>query len=153
MCIKAKLASAFDSAAERLGNRELEESIKSLEVTCEDIESYIKEPEHLPYGRNCIYKNEFIEAVIIHIPADRETFVHDHGDSIGCGMVVEGELTNVLYGDSEGLLQQVSQDIIKSGDFFHSWPGDIHSMKNELPGRTLTLNLYSPPLTHYKTFK
>ena len=76
---------------------ELKEAIQSLQLTPDQLEPYLVEPASLGYGRNVLYLNEDVEVVLIHMPGKRQTQLHDHGGSIGCIYVVEGELVNIAF--------------------------------------------------------
>jgi cysteine dioxygenase len=55
------------------------------------------EPGELEYGRNDFYRNNELEMIVTNIPSYKGTATHDHGKSIGCAMVLEGQLLNSIY--------------------------------------------------------
>lgn len=77
--------------------KDLAASLKQIPNASELSQRYIKEPDQYAYGRNAIYRNNELEMILIHIPPNKETAVHDHGQSIGCAMVLEGKLLNSIY--------------------------------------------------------
>jgi cysteine dioxygenase len=55
------------------------------------------EPGELEYDRNDFYRNNELEMIVTNIPSYKGTATHDHGQSIGCAMVLEGQLLNSIY--------------------------------------------------------
>lgn len=72
--------------------KDLATSLKQIPNASKLSQPYIKEPDQYAYGRNAIYRNNELEIIVINIPPNKETSVHDHGQSIGCAMVLEGKL-------------------------------------------------------------
>jgi len=108
---------------------------------------YITEPQHFSYGREVLFKNDELEAILIHMPAGEQTFIHDHGDSIGCVYVVEGELINQTF-TLEELDRPVfqSENRVAEGEFIEVTKGLIHRLKNPTDQRFISFHVYSPPL-------
>lgn len=134
--------------------RELREALSSLSCTKEELAPYVTEPEQLPYGRHVICRTDEAEAIVIHIPARTETRIHDHGRSVGCAHVMEGTLLNTIYrkeGQGEAVYA-VSEMIIREGQHMDAPCGQIHQMTNPTTRRTVSLHLYSPPLSGTRTY-
>lgn len=74
--------------------KDLATSLKQIPNAAKLSQPYIKEPDQYAYGRNAIYRNNELEIIVINIPPNKETTVHDHGQSIGCAMVLEGKLAS-----------------------------------------------------------
>lgn len=133
--------------------KELKEVIQSLHLTTDQLQPYLVEPAALGYGRNVLYLNEDVEVVLIHMPGNRQTQLHDHGGSIGCIYVVEGELVNRMfqYNDND---QQVlvSEDVSIEGDFLKVTEEDIHLLKNPSSQPFISFHVYSPPLKNIKLY-
>ncbi|MCP1358530.1 cysteine dioxygenase [Aneurinibacillus migulanus] len=133
---------------------QLHRAMEGLRFTVQDILPYITEPTSLSYGRNVIYHSKDIEVIVLHFPNHSITDIHDHGDSIGCGIVVEGELTEFSYViNKEGTPELVSKSSAREKEFFHISERHIHAMANEKDERLITLHVYSPPLNGIKYFK
>ncbi|MNI08553.1 Cysteine dioxygenase [compost metagenome] len=120
----------------------------------QEIPIYAKEPETASYGRNVIFRNDHLEVVVIHLPTNSSTAIHDHGaDSIGCMYVVEGQITNIEYkADSEGFPQQNDISVIYSGECCIFPYGQIHQLTNPHNNRVISLHVYSPPLSSVRTY-
>src|SRR4051812_30146755 len=59
--------------------RELAHALKQIPNVSQSIEPYVKEPDQYEYGRNVIYSNNDLEVIIINIPSNKGTAIHDHG--------------------------------------------------------------------------
>jgi cysteine dioxygenase len=117
------------------------------------IQPYITEPKEYPYGRKIIYQNDHVEIIVVNLPKRGKTFIHDHGESFGCGQVVEGELTNAVYEIIEkDQIHKTEEHHIPAGEFFITPRGMIHQMLNEQAERVVSLHVYSPPLKGLKVY-
>lgn len=142
------------SKVEHPGFRELTEAVQAIGCTREKILPYVTSPDGNPYGRNVVYRSDFVEAVVIHIPGMKQTPIHNHGCSIGCGQVVEGNLINHLYVlEKEDEPFAYEQNRYGPGQFFFATQGQIHKMRNPSTQRLVTFHLYSPPLQEMKIYK
>ena len=126
--------------------KELSYSLKQIPNVLESIEPYIKEPDQFEYGRNVIYRNNELEVIVINIPPHKGTAIHDHGQSIGCAMVLEGQLLNSIYRLHENHSELSSSYFVHQGECLFSTRGLIHRMSNPSSERMISLHVYSPPL-------
>ena len=110
------------------------------------IEPFIKAPEQFAYGRNVIYRNNALEVILINLPPNTETAIHDHGKSIGCAIVLEGEMVNSIYRFNEDEVEKTASYHVTRGDCIYSAPALIHKMSNFNEERMVSLHVYSPPL-------
>lgn len=141
------------SALKRPDVRELKVILSALDCTPELIAPYVSEPEGLPYGRNVLFRSDEVEAIVVHLPARSETYIHDHGCSAGCSLVVEGIMLNTIYkADERGEAVYAAQFRVKEGQTLPAPKGQIHQMSNPGARRTVSLHLYSPPLSGAKTY-
>ncbi|RKN84208.1 cysteine dioxygenase [Paenibacillus ginsengarvi] len=132
----------------------LQEALGTLQGTKELIAPYVTEPEHLPYGRNVLFRSAYVEAIVVHIPAYRKTFIHDHGSSIGCAQVMEGSILNSIYTLNDlGETTFASQALVKEGQIVLAPNGQVHQMINPGNRRAVSLHLYTPPLAGTKSFR
>ncbi|WP_134704554.1 cysteine dioxygenase family protein [Ammoniphilus sp. YIM 78166] len=132
---------------------ELEEALGKLTTLSSSVAPYVKEPDDYAYGRNVIYRNDWLEVIIIHLPANKETAIHDHGDSIGFARVIEGKLINSVYRSNQGVIKQVSSHLIRKRQSFSSTKGLIHKMTNPHTERMISLHVYSPPLQNVTVYQ
>jgi cysteine dioxygenase len=132
----------------------LESAILSINFTNEFISNNITEPAELPYGKNIVWLTKDIQAAFIHLPAYTETFIHNHGDSIGCALVLEGSLINTIYKlDSNDVLNEVSRGIVNRNEFFYAPKNQIHLMSNPHNERAVSFHVYSPSIVSAKTYE
>jgi cysteine dioxygenase len=116
------------------------------------IEPYITDPDQFAYGRNILYRNDNIEVILINIPPNKETAIHDHGNSIGCAMVLEGEMVNSIYRATENYAEKTSSYTVGKRDCIYSTAGLIHKMSNSHNERMVSIHVYSPPLQGMTSF-
>lgn len=132
----------------------LESAILSINFTDEFISDNITDPADLPYGKNIVWLTKDIQAAFIHLPAHTETFIHNHGDSIGCAYVLEGSLSNTIYQlDSDSMLNEVSKGIVNRNEFFYAPKNQIHQMSNPHNERAVSFHVYSPSIVGAKTYQ
>jgi cysteine dioxygenase len=133
--------------------KELANSLKQIPNVPNSIEPYVKEPDQFEYGRNVIYRNNELEVIVINIPPQKGTAVHDHGQSVGCAMVLEGQLLNSIYRSRENDLDVSSTYSVHQGECLFSTRGLIHKMTNPSSERMVSLHVYSPPLDNMTVYK
>ncbi|UQZ86522.1 Cysteine dioxygenase [Paenibacillus konkukensis] len=132
---------------------DLRQAIQQLELKEEEVSSYVAEPSYLPYGRKVLFQSEVVEVILIHLPAGRETMIHDHGASRGCAYVVEGELTNKIYElGAEGYVDESGESVVKQGQFLYAPEGMIHQMCNTGTRRVVSLHAYTPAMSNTKVY-
>ena len=129
--------------------------IKNVHFTSEEIKkitSFKKER----YTRNLIHKNSNYEIMTLCWLPNQETAIHDHNQSEGWMTVIQGEVTETSYvqTNSTDLILNKKTDIkMLPGD--HSYINDqigYHSIKCNKQSPSITLHLYSPPITWCSVF-
>ncbi|MCY9159281.1 cysteine dioxygenase family protein [Bacillus atrophaeus] len=133
--------------------KDLATSLKQIPDASKLSQPYIKEPDQYAYGRNVIYRNDELEIIVINIPPNKETTVHDHGQSIGCAMVLEGKLLNSIYRSNDDHVELSSSYFVREGECLVSSKGLIHKMSNPTSERMVSLHVYSPPLEDMTVFE
>ncbi|OXM87281.1 cysteine dioxygenase [Paenibacillus rigui] len=132
---------------------ELRGIIGGLGLTSDLLAPWIEEPGLLPYGRKVMYQSANVEVIVVHLPQGTETFIHDHGASVGCAFVLEGALTNRIYRlGREGYAYEEAAHVIEPGKFLYAPRGQIHQMSNAGPGRLVSFHVYAPKLSETKMF-
>ncbi|UUZ89764.1 hypothetical protein LJK87_27275 [Paenibacillus sp. P25] len=87
-----------------------------------------------PYGRTSLYLADGLEAVLIHLPAGAETYIHDHGASFGCAQVLEGRMINRMFRlDDYGYPEYTGESEVKQGN--SSWRPGIKFTRWRIRGR------------------
>ncbi|MEW9698920.1 cysteine dioxygenase family protein [Paenibacillus sp. SI8] len=133
------------------------ETMKAAILTLDNLlaatPTYMTEPTFLPYGRNVVFSGKELEVIVIHIPANRATSIHNHGLSIGTAYVVEGSLINTTFTlDLEGYPLTEHDNLIQAGQCIEAPAGQIHQLSNPFHERAISLHVYSPPLRSVKRY-
>jgi cysteine dioxygenase len=85
-----------------------------------------------------------LDVIVINIPPHKGTVIHDHGQSIGCAMVLEGQLLNSIYHLRENQSELSSSYFVHKGECLFSTQGLIHKISNPSCERMVSLHVYSP---------
>jgi cysteine dioxygenase len=132
---------------------ELMEVLNQMPDLKTQIEAYVTEPKEYPYGRNVIYSSEEVEIIVVNLPAKGQTFIHDHGKSEGCGLVLQGELINAIYEVVDhDQVRKINEHKVQASEVFNTPYGMIHQMLNRQVERVVSLHVYSPPLKGLKVY-
>jgi cysteine dioxygenase len=133
---------------------ELQTVLQSVLPTPSQYGPLVMPPKALPYGRHVLHSTDAVEAILIHLPAQARTAIHDHGVSIGCACVLEGEMANVVYTvDEDGYPLERAMQLLQPGEINNVSKRMIHAMVNPSPTeRMVSLHLYTPPLRNIKTY-
>jgi cysteine dioxygenase len=133
---------------------DLRRALQQLDCTEADLRPFVTEPAAgRSYGRNVLYRTPDVEAIVVHIPSGAATTIHDHGESVGCALVVEGRLHNAMYRSAGyGMASEQGSIVAEAGDFIVALKGQIHQMRNEGGERFVSLHLYAPPLTGMRQY-
>ncbi|CAG7647550.1 cysteine dioxygenase [Paenibacillus allorhizosphaerae] len=133
--------------------QQLKSAIEALNISVEKVSGAIANPGSLPYGRTLLYHTPDTEAVLVHLPQGRETYIHDHGFSIGCAKVLEGTIANRIFRvDAYGYPVYAGETILEPGSFYSSPKGQIHQLRNVGFGRAVSFHLYAPALSGVKNY-
>ncbi|NEW06014.1 cysteine dioxygenase [Paenibacillus sp. SYP-B3998] len=145
-----KLLQAIEQTFCRLqepSHEQMKSAIHALKERFSTIKDLITEPTQLPYGRNVVFSSKELEVIVIHIPANQATAIHNHGLSIGTAYLVEGSLVNTMFTlDPAGYPIPQQDHFIQAGQFFLAPAGQIHQLNNPFHERAISLHVYTPPL-------
>jgi cysteine dioxygenase len=155
-------ASSFDLLLKRL--RELREApsleildalLDGLTVTEEDVRPHSGFKSGT-YARHRVFRNEFVELLVLCWRPGQRTPIHDHNGSYGAVRVCEGVMWETMFGlDETQTLFYKSAREWRPGEVTGADVPDIHQLGNpEVSGQNLvTLHLYAPPLNVLNTYK
>ncbi|AFH65210.1 cysteine dioxygenase [Paenibacillus caseinilyticus] len=133
--------------------KELRVLLQGFELSPETLAPYIAEPHALPYGRTSLIRTEQAEAVVIHLPAGKETFIHDHGDAVGCMFLVEGTLTNRMFRlDLYGYPHLTGEVPVGECSYFYAPKNQIHQLANPGMARAVSFHIYMPAPAQARTY-
>lgn len=106
------------------------------------------------YTRNCFYKDENFELILICWDKGQKTAIHNH-DGEDCWVcLLEGELEEDFYElDDFGQLEYKSSQILKPNEITKSEGYDgFHRLGNSAKSRALSLHVYAKPIEQSLTF-
>ncbi|MEK8127775.1 cysteine dioxygenase family protein [Paenibacillus filicis] len=133
--------------------RMLQQWIQDWKVPMEAL-GEIPEPYELPYGRKSLFHSDAMDVVLVHLPPGTQTWIHDHGRSVGCAVVLEGRLSNRIFTlDTYGFPQLQKEYSLAAGECLLAPKRQIHQMHNAGPDRTVSLHIYSPALKDTRKFR
>lgn len=108
------------------------------------------------YWRHRVFRNEFVEMLVLCWRPGHRTPIHDHNGSHGVVKVHEGVMweSTFLFDSEKGLCYKLGQERSR-GEVTGSDVPDIHQLGNpEVSGQDLiTIHIYAPPLGVLKTYK
>jgi cysteine dioxygenase len=154
--------SSFDLLLKRLREmsqppslEDMHDCLDSLTVTEEDLRPH-RGFKSGTYARHRVFRNDFIELLVLCWRPGQRTPIHDHNGSYGAVRVCEGVLWETMFElDETQTLFYKSACEWKPGDITGADIPDIHQLGNpEVSGQNLvTLHLYAPPLNVLNTYK
>ncbi|WP_127587625.1 cysteine dioxygenase [Paenibacillus koleovorans] len=148
-CIGAHVISLQHPTCEQLKTK-----LAELRVFAPHLLQDLPEPEELAYGRRVLYRNEHVEAILVHLPPGGETLLHDHGQSICTAIVLEGRLLNECYEpQADASFTLFASQPIEADGYLVSVPDDFHRMSNPFHDRAVSLHLYAPPLSGVRSYR
>jgi cysteine dioxygenase len=154
--------SSFCMLLKRLGEmreppslEEMHACLDGLSVTEEDLRPH-RSFKTGTYTRHRVFRNEFIELLVLCWQPGQRTPIHDHNGSYGAVRVCEGVLWETMFElDETSTLFYKSAREWRPGQTTGADVPDIHQLGNpEVSGQNLvTLHLYAPPLNVLNTYK
>ena len=129
--------------------------LQKAEVTRDDLRPY-RSFKPGTYARHRVFRNEFVEMLVLCWRPGQRTPIHDHNGSHGAVMVCEGVMWETLFAlDSEKRLFYRSGREWRACQVTGAEVPDIHQLGNpEVSGRDLvTLHIYAPPLNVLNTYR
>ncbi len=106
------------------------------------------------YTRNCIYKDEQFEVLLLCWKSGQQTSIHGH-DGEDCWVyMLEGEMTEVFYTlDSENYLREDRSHVIKPKQLtFMNDKLGYHKLMAGQKGRSVSLHIYARPIKECLSF-
>ena len=100
------------------------------------------------YTRNCIYRDEAFELILLCWEEGQQTTIHNHGGEECWLYVLNGEVEEHNFiQNNDGSLTQLNTEILKPNQV--SYINDkigLHRLGNSAVGRTMSLHLYAKPI-------
>lgn len=99
------------------------------------------------YTRHKVFKNDFVELLVIAWLPNQETLIHDHNGSHGVVRVFEGAITETKYKfDDEKKIEINSVQDAGLGAIAGVGEPDIHKLSNNGTQNAISIHVYAPPL-------
>lgn len=145
----ARLADALAD----LARRDLAEWATRLpDVTLADVALHLRFSTER-YQRIPLVVAEDAEAILIAWLPGQRSGIHDHGGSKGVAMVLGGSGAEESFRLEGERVLPAGERAFGAGDTLFEAPGDVHRVRAAGPGLLVTLHLYAPRLTEYRTYE
>lgn len=127
--------------------------LKNLNIPLSDFERFATW-DNKGYTRNCIYRNDSYELILLCWNKDDATPIHSH-DGQNCWVYqIQGELTEIRYEKVDGGdLIETNRTILDEGKLsFMNKKMGYHKLSNITEGRAMTLHAYVLPINSCEYF-
>jgi cysteine dioxygenase len=107
------------------------------------------------YARNLVYKDRQFEIMIMCWCAGQRSSIHDHAGSLGGIRILQGELTESLFGRAaNGMIKSLSSADYAVEDTRVEETSLIHQISNLQAGngKTVSVHIYIPPLVRMNVY-
>jgi cysteine dioxygenase len=107
------------------------------------------------YARNLVYKDRQFEIMIMCWHAGQRSSIHDHAGSLGGIKILQGELTESLFGRAaNGMIKSLSSSDYAIEDTRVEETSLIHQISNlqAEDGKTVSVHIYIPPLVRMNVY-
>ncbi len=100
------------------------------------------------YTRNCLYKDDAFELLLLCWEQGQKTPVHCHGGEECWVKLISGELNEVFYENDATQLSKAikSQKLDVNGLSYMNDLVGLHSLENTNNGKSISLHLYAKPI-------
>lgn len=115
-----------------------------------DIENWLPNT----YTRNCFYRDDYIELILICWDREQKTAIHDH-DGEDCWVyLLEGEMEEDFYRlEENGKLRLTSTKILQTNQLTKSDQfSGFHRLRITSEKRALSLHVYAKPIEQSQTY-
>ncbi|HEV7472934.1 MAG TPA: cysteine dioxygenase family protein [Pyrinomonadaceae bacterium] len=149
------LVEAFGSVDSAPSLQQIYDWLEKVETSREELQPYLGFKEG-NYWRHRVYRNKFVEMLVLCWRPGQRTPIHDHNGSHGGVKICEGLLWETVFTyDAEAGLEYKTARELPSGSVTGSDIPDIHQLGNpDVSGQDLiTLHVYAPPLGVLHTYK
>jgi cysteine dioxygenase len=132
----------------------MQDILNRLVVTGEEIQPHALFSEKR-YARNLVYKDREFEIMIMCWKAGQRSSIHDHAGSLGGIRILQGELTESLFGRAaNGMIKSLSSADYAIEDTRVEETSLIHQISNlqAEEGKTVSVHIYVPPLVRMNVY-
>lgn len=122
-------------------------------ISMADVTPWLGDPGVYPYGRKKIFDTPEVEILVMNWAGGRDCAPHDHGSSLGWVHVLAGTVNHTIYTlDQRDAPVASGTRVERAGTLFFAPRGLVHAMGNPTDETTVTVHIYSPPITGMKVF-
>lgn len=149
------LVTALESLTSIPTLEEIYDWLEMAEISAEDLQPYLGFKEG-NYWRHRVFRNEFVEMLVLCWRPGQRTPIHDHNGSHGGVKVQAGMLWETTFSyDAEAGLTYNSAREYSPGSVTGSDVPDIHQLGNPDVSEQdlITIHVYAPPLGVLHTYK
>lgn len=129
--------------------------LEDAQISVEELQPYLGFKEG-NYWRHRVFRNDFVEMLVLCWRPGQRTPIHDHNGSHGGVRICRGVLweTTFSYDSLTGLKYKSAREYVR-GTVTGSDVPDIHQLGNpDISGQDLvTIHVYAPPLGVLHTYK
>ena len=129
--------------------------LREVNISEDELAPYVAFKE-ANYWRHRVFRNEFIEMLVLCWRPGHRTPIHDHNGSHGGVKIQEGRLweTIFVYDETKGLEYKSGREL-SAGAVTGSEVPDIHQLGNPDVSEQdlITIHVYAPPLGVLHTYK
>jgi cysteine dioxygenase len=132
----------------------MQELLNRLVVTTEEAQPHALFFEKR-YARNLVYKERQFEIMIMCWNAGQRSSIHDHAGSLGGIKILQGELTESLFGRAaNGMIKSLSSAEYAIEETRVEETSLIHQISNLQAenGKTVSIHIYIPPLVRMNVY-
>jgi cysteine dioxygenase len=149
------LVKALESQSTTPGLDQIFYWLENAQISAEELQPYLGFKEG-NYWRHRVWRNEFVEMLVLCWRPGQRTPIHDHNGSYGGVKIYRGMLweTTFTYDSVKGLKYKSAREY-PPGAVTGSDVPDIHQLGNpDVSGQDLvTIHIYAPPLGVLHTYK
>ena len=149
------LAETFAALQDRPALQQMTAWLESLQLNARDLRPYISF-KPATYARHRVFRNEYVELLVLCWRPGQRTPIHDHNGSYGVVRVWSGIMWETMFemDARRGLVYRAGRDWT-AGAITGADVPDIHQLGNpDVSGQDLiTLHLYAPPLGSLNIYK
>ncbi len=150
----AQICASLGNLSAPLSRNEIEALLRAVSEHNDELSSF-EHFEDSSYRRNRIFKNTFVDLLLLCWKPSQRTPIHDHTGST-CGVyVIRGQAIEIAFSRSGmGPLIPLESRELTAGNITVSADSDAHMVGNfAAPQQDLvTLHCYSPPLESMRVF-
>jgi cysteine dioxygenase len=132
----------------------MQDILNRLVVTAEEVQPHALFSEKR-YARNLVYKDREFEIMIMCWKAGQRSSIHDHAGSLGGIRILQGELTECLFGRAaNGMIKSLNSADYAIEDTRVEETSLIHQISNlqAEEGKTVSVHIYIPPLVRMNVY-